>query len=115
MIFCGGGGKKRPVQASGDGAQALPACALLGAGKAYPTCAVFACTLQDGQECLPLPDRLEAGATSSLSLPDAVAVWTFMRNASRGRPGGVNKYFLRNKANKSIRINVSSEIPTKSP
>ena len=40
-----------------------------------------------------------------LSLPAAMAVCAFTRNAPEGGGGGENRYFLRNEANKSFRIN----------
>ena len=51
---------------------------------------------------------LQGDRQECLSLPEAVAVCTFTRNALEGGEWGQNRYFLRNKANKSFGINKSS-------
>ena len=53
----------------------------------------------------PFRPVLQGDRQECLSLPDAVAVCTFTRNALEGGEWGQNRYFLRNKANKSFRIN----------
>ena len=52
------------------------------------------------QECLPYQE--------CLSLPDAVAVCTFRGNAPERGKSDENRYILRNKANKSFRINTNA-------
>ena len=64
-------------------------------GKQETSAGQEACTLRDRQECLPYLNACRY-------------LCDFRRNATEGGEQGENRYILRNKANKSFRINSSS-------